>query len=252
MPEGGRLTIATTNLEVDERYAARHGGMQPGSYVLLTVTDSGCGMDESTRARIFEPFFTTKEPGKGTGLGLPTVFGIVKQTGGSIWVESEPGKGAMFGIYLPREPSASAAWTAPAAQPPVSAPGAETILVVDDDDDLRRVATRALEASGYRVLTAANGEEALEVAERHAGDIHLLLTDVVMPKLNGRALAEALLKRRPTVKVIYASGYSDDAIMRPGAPEQGAHWLVKPYVASNLAQKVRDVLDGGKPQRGGH
>jgi CheY-like chemotaxis protein len=202
-------------------------------------------MDESIKAHIFEPFFTTKGPGKGTGLGLSTVFGIVKQSGGSIWVESEPGKGAMFGIYLPRDRSGSVAATTSPSLPVVSATGAETVLVVDDEDDLRRLATRALEALGFKVLTAANGEEALEIAERHADEIHLLLTDVVMPKMNGKTLARELCKRRPGLKVVYVSGYSDDAILGPGGPEERGHWLAKPYAPSDLARKVREVLDQG-------
>jgi two-component system, cell cycle sensor histidine kinase and response regulator CckA len=245
MPEGGRLAIATRNIEVDERYAGDLGGMPTGPYVLLTVADTGCGMDESIKARIFEPFFTTKGLGKGTGLGLPTVFGIVTQSGGSIGVESEPGKGARFGIYLPRELSASAAWTAPPARTPTPVHGGETILLVDDEDDLRGVAARALEESGYRVLVAANGEEALQVAEHYAYDVHLLLTDVAMPKMNGRDLAEELLKRRPAVRVVYVSGYSDSAFVQ-SVLDEGGDCLTKPYVASDLPLKVREVLDRRK------
>ena len=243
MPEGGKLTIETSNVEIDEEYAARHVAVKPGSYVLLAVTDTGCGMDEQTKARIFEPFFTTKEKGKGTGLGLSTVYGIVKQSGGNIWVYSEPGQGTTFKIYLPRELSAA---TATATKPPTvprRATGTETILVVEDEEALRKVAKRTLDAAGYTVLTAADGDEALLTCARHAGDIHLLLTDVVMPRMSGRALAQELSKTRPTLKVLYMSGYTDDAIVHHGVLDAGTHFLGKPFTAADLTRKVREVLD---------
>jgi PAS domain S-box-containing protein len=245
MPEGGKLTIETSNVEIDEEYAARHVAVTPGSYVQLAVSDTGCGMDEQTRERIFEPFFTTKERGKGTGLGLSTVYGIVKQSGGNIWVYSEPGQGTTFKIYLPRAPSAT---TATAIEPTtIRAPstGTETILVVEDEEALRKVALRALEAAGFKVLTAADGNEALMKSAQHAGDIQLLLTDVVMPGMSGRVLAQELAKTRPTVKVVYMSGYTDNAIVHHGVLDAGTHFLAKPFTLAGLTQKVREALDIG-------
>jgi PAS domain S-box-containing protein len=244
MPEGGKLSIETSNVEVDEEYAARHVAVTPGSYVQLAVTDTGRGMDEQTKSRIFEPFFTTKAKGKGTGLGLSTVYGIVKQSGGNIWVYSEVGQGTTFKIYLPRESSAVAAvTTAPAATRPTT--GTETILVVEDEEALRKVAKRSLEAAGYTVLAAADGDEALQVAAQHAGTIHLLLTDVVMPRMSGRALAQELAKSRPTLKVVYTSGYTDNAIVHHGVLDAGTHFIGKPSTGAALTCKVREVLDAG-------
>jgi PAS domain S-box-containing protein len=245
MPEGGKLTIETSNVEIDEEYAARQVAVKPGSYVQLAVSDTGCGMDEQTRERIFEPFFTTKERGKGTGLGLSTVYGIVKQSGGNIWVYSEPGQGTTFKIYLPRAPSAT---TATAIEPTtIRAPstGTETILVVEDEEALRKVALRALEAAGFKVLTAADADEALMKSAQHAGDIQLLLTDVVMPGMSGRVLARELAKTRPTIEVVYMSGYTDNAIVHHGVLDAGTHFLAKPFTLAGLTQKVREVLDIG-------
>ncbi|MFO8070897.1 MAG: ATP-binding protein [Polyangia bacterium] len=251
MPEGGKLTIETRNVEIDEEYAAQHLAVKPGPYVQLVVTDTGCGIDEQTRARIFEPFFTTKNKEKGTGLGLSTVYGIVKQSGGDIWVYSEPGRGTTFKVYLPRELSV----TAPAVVRPSSVPrrtaGTETILVVEDEEALLRIALRTLEAAGYRVLTAANGDEALLVSARHAGDIHLLFTDVVMPRMSGKALAKALSKARPAIEVLYMSGYADDAIVHHGMLDAGTQFLAKPFTAAELTRKVRAVLDAGITNRAG-
>jgi PAS domain S-box-containing protein len=245
MPAGGKLTIETSNVEIDEEYAARHVAVDPGSYVQLTVTDTGSGMDEQTRLRIFEPFFTTKEKGKGTGLGLSTVYGIVKQSGGDVWVYSEPGQGTTFKIYLPRELAA----TVPATRSPPTVSkrptGAETILVVEDEEALRNVARRTLETAGYTVLTAADGNEAVLTIAEHAGDIHLVVTDVVMPRMSGRVLAEELAKTRPTLRVLYMSGYTDDAIVRHGVLDAGTHFLGKPFTAADLARAVREVLDEG-------
>jgi two-component system cell cycle sensor histidine kinase/response regulator CckA len=246
MPEGGKLTIETSNVEIDEEYAARHLAVKPGSYVQLAVTDTGCGMDEQTQARIFEPFFTTKEIGKGTGLGLSTVFGIVKQSGGNIWVYSELGRGTTFKVYLPRDLSATTATTIKPPTVPRSSRGTETILVVEDEEALLRVALRALGTAGYIVLTAANGREALLQSAQHAGDIHLLLTDVVMPHMSGTVLAQELSKKRPTVKVVYMSGYTDDSIVHHGVLDAGTRFLAKPFTSTDLAQKVREVLDEGK------
>ena len=243
MPEGGRLAIETTNIEVDEEQAAQQRDMKAGSYVQLTITDSGCGMDETTKARIFEPFFTTKEEGKGTGLGLSTVFGIVRQTGGCVRVDSTLGKGTTFRICLPRETAAGTPRRVIASRVPASATGTETILLVEDEDALRPAATRGLEMAGYIVLSAASGEEALRVVSRHAGDIHLLLTDVVMPGKDGQTLASELCRMLPGLKVVYMSGYTDDAIIHRSVPDGPVHFLAKPFTATSLAQKVREVLD---------
>jgi len=243
MPAGGKLTIETANVEFDEEYAARHVAVTPGAYVRLAVTDTGCGMDEKTKARLFEPFFTTKQKGKGTGLGLSTVYGIVKQSGGNIWVYSELGLGTTFKIYLPRELDAAA--TVPQTEHVVTrATGTETVLVVDDEEALRRVAQRSLTAAGFTVLTAAGGAEALESAAQHPAEIQLLLTDVVMPKMSGRALALELAKTRPAIKVLYMSGYTDNAIVHHGVLDEGTQFLGKPFTGAELARKVREVLDG--------
>jgi PAS domain S-box-containing protein len=246
MPAGGKLTIETANVEVDAEYAARHVAANPGPYVQLTVTDTGCGMNEQTRERLFEPFFTTKEKGKGTGLGLSTVYGIVRQTGGNIWVYSEPGQGTTFKVYLPRAPATTTETT---VKPPLlggsHATGTETIVVVEDEEGLLKVARRALEAAGYTVVTAGEGEEALRLCAQHAGEIDLLVTDVVMPGMSGRALADALAKTRPTLKVLYMSGYTDNAIVHHGVLDAGTLFLGKPFTSATLTQKVREVLDEG-------
>lgn len=243
MPDGGKLTIETSNVELDAESGAHHVGAEPGPYVLLTVSDTGCGMNEQTKRRLFEPFFTTKEKGKGTGLGLSTVYGIVKQSGGNIWVYSELGMGTTFKIYLPRELSARA--TLPRLQAVLEpATGTETILVVEDEESLRKVARRALEIAGYKVLTAGAGDEALLISAQHEGIIHLLLTDMVMPRMSGQALAQALLKARPLTKVLYMSGYTDSAIIDHGVLDEGIHFIGKPFTAADIAQKVRNVLDG--------
>ncbi len=244
MRSGGKLTLETSNVEISEQTAACHLHMESGAYVVLTVTDTGCGMDEPTKNRIFEPFFTTKEPGKGTGLGLSTVLGIVEQSGGNIWVRSEPGQGTTFKIHLPLSTSGSI----PAPSNPPSVPtrstGAETILVVEDEEALLKVATRTLEGAGYQVIAAANAEEALLTAAQHGGDIHLLLTDVVMPGMNGKLLAQELKKTRPTLAVLYMSGYADSALGQRGVLDRGMHFLAKPFIAVELARKVRTVLNG--------
>jgi PAS domain S-box-containing protein len=245
MPEGGKLTIETSNVEIDEEYAARHVAVTPGSYVQIAVTDTGSGMDEQTRARIFEPFFTTKPKGKGTGLGLSTVYGIVKQSGGNVWVYSELGQGTTFKVYLPRELSATTATAIKPSAIPRRVTGTETILVVEDEEALRKVAKRSLEAAGYRVLTAAAGDDALLVSAQHAGDIQLLLTDVVMPRMSGRVLAQELAKTRPTLKIVYMSGYTDNAIVHHGVLDAGTHFLAKPFTSAALTEKVREVLDEG-------
>src|ERR1017187_2386058 len=242
MSAGGKLTIETSNVELDEEYVAHHVSVKPGPYVQLAVTDTGCGMDEQTKTQLFEPFFTTKEKGKGTGLGLSTVYGIVKQSGGNIWVYSELGLGTTFKIYLPRELSVRA--TAIRLQAIVEpATGTETILVVEDEEALRQIARRSLEAAGYTVLTAGAGDEALLISAQHAGIIHLLLTDVVMPRMSGKALAQAFLKTRPTTKVLYMSGYADNAFVHHGVVDEGTNFIGKPFTATDIAHKIRSVLD---------
>jgi PAS domain S-box-containing protein len=242
MPEGGRLTIETSNVDLDEGYAAEHVDVKPGPYVMLAATDTGCGMDEQTRARIFEPFFTTKGPKKGTGLGLSTVYGIVRQSGGNITVYSEPGQGTTFKIYLPREHGAVAVTS---GHPLSTAPavGTETILVVEDEPALGTVVKRILGAAGYTVLVAQDGGEALLISEGHDGEIHLVLTDVIMPQMSGKAFVDRLVKVRPEIKVLYMSGYTDDAIVHHGVLDAGTQFIAKPFNAADLARKVREVLD---------
>ncbi len=242
MPNGGKVTIETANVELDEHYATRHVGVAPGRYVMLAVSDNGTGMDEQTKARIFEPFFTTKEPGKGTGLGLSTVYGIVKQSGGNIWLYSEPGRGTTFKIHFPAVDATVD--QAPTAGPAGGLDGVETVLVAEDDEQLRRLAHRALSGHGYTVLEADGGAAALDVARRHPGPIHLLLTDVLIPGMDGRSLAQALRAERPEVRVLFMSGYADKAIVHHGVLDTGVAYLAKPFTTDAVVRKVREVLDG--------
>lgn len=245
MPQGGRITIETANVLLDETYAASHPEVRPGSFVMLAVTDTGCGMDAATQVRIFEPFFTTKGAGKGTGLGLATVYGIVKQSGGSIYVYSEAGRGTSFKIYLPRVEEAVAAPVRPAAAPTpqTRAGGQETLLVVEDDDAVRALTRTVLRGKSYNVIEAIDADEALRWVEEHSEPIHLLVTDVVMPGMSGRALAERLTELRPELKVLYVSGYTDDAVVRHGLLEAEIAFLQKPFTPDALARKVRELLD---------
>jgi PAS domain S-box-containing protein len=240
MPRGGHLSLETANVELDETYTQTHIPVQPGLYVMLAVSDTGAGMDEATRERIFEPFFTTKEKGHGTGLGLSTVYGIVKQSGGYIWVYTEPGRGTTFKVYLPRVqvPAEPFVVPEPASLPAV---GNETILLVEDEESVRALVRRALEASGYRVLEAADGGEAVEIARSQSVD--LLLTDMVLPGMGGSEIAARIRDIHPRAKVLYTSGYTDDVIVRRGLMERGAAFLEKPFTPNVLARRVRAVLD---------
>jgi len=241
MPAGGKLTIETANVVLDEAYAAHHLEVEPGEYVLLAVSDTGTGMSDEVKAHLFEPFFTTKEEGKGTGLGLATVFGIVKQNKGHVWVYSEPGQGTTFKIYLPRVSEDAARPVQPLTLS--AARGSETVLLVEDETVVRELVGDILAAQGYRVLVAQDGVQALQVGKDHEGPIHLLVTDVVMPRLSGKALADQLRSGRPEVRVLYTSGYTDNAIARHGVLDEGVHFLSKPFELEALARKVRDVLD---------
>jgi len=245
MPSGGKLTLETSNVTLDEDYSRIHAPLRPGEYVMLAISDTGAGMDAETQSHIFEPFFTTKGP-KGTGLGLSTVYGIVKQSGGYIWVYSEVGRGTTFKIYLPR-----VAWIgeAAAAQPAASVenhkvePGTETILLVEDEANLRYLARQFLEKQGYRVIEAADGAVAMQIAVAHEGVIHLLLTDVIMPGMNGRELAQRICEIRPNVQVLYMSGYTENVVGHNGTLDAGVRLLQKPFSLRNLKNIVREVLD---------
>jgi signal transduction histidine kinase/ActR/RegA family two-component response regulator len=245
MPTGGKLKIRTANVELDQTYTRTHPGSRPGNYVLLAVTDTGTGMDSGTITHIFEPFFTTKDVGKGTGLGLATVYGIVKQSNGYIWVDSAPGKGTSFEIYLPRHVGQPAA-EEPKADGTERLRGSESILLVEDAQPLRKLAQTFLEAAGFRVWSAGSGEEALEVAAGSGVNFDLLLTDVVMPGMNGRVLAEQLLPRQPGMRVLYMSGYTDSFIAGHGVLEPGTYLVHKPFTEEELIRKAREVLDGRK------
>jgi signal transduction histidine kinase/ActR/RegA family two-component response regulator len=242
MPQGGHLVVETANADLDEEYVRRNVGSRPGPHVMLAVSDSGLGIPRELQKHIFEPFFTTKEQGKGTGLGLATVYGIVKQSGGYIEVDSEPGRGTTFRIYLPRVDSASpAAERSPRAAAPTG--GTETILLVEDEDGVRELARDILRSSGYTVLEGRNGAEGLLLGERHQGALDLLLTDVVMPRMSGRELAERMVSLRPELSVLYMSGYTDDAVIRHGVLGADTAFLQKPFTPAALVQRVRETLD---------
>lgn len=245
MPNGGKLTIETSNVVLDEAYASRHRGVQPGPYVRLTVSDTGCGMDAETQSHIFEPFFTTKEKGKGTGLGLATVLGVVEQSGGHIWVYSELGQGTTFKVYLLQ---VGEMIQAPKVSDPLSElhNGSGTVLLVEDDESVRELVGDSLRKSGYTVLEAKNGTQALELSENHSSRMPLLITDMVMPGMNGRELAQRLWVRHPHLKVLFMSGYTDSAML--GILEVGTAFLQKPFSAQDLASKLRELLEG-KPEQ---
>jgi CheY-like chemotaxis protein len=259
MPDGGHLTITTSNVEMDV-ISAQQRGVAPGAYVVLEVSDTGIGIDSETQKHLFEPFFTTKDQGKGTGLGLSTVYGIARQSGGHIRLDSEPGKGATCRVYLPRveqaqevlargvsgqrEGAAVARDDAQGGDRTEARQRRETVLLVEDAKRVRQVVREILEMNGYQVLEARHGAEALKLSARHQGPIHLMVTDVVMPEMSGRELAQRLMPLRPDMRVLYMSGYTtDDAIVRHGVLDSGIAFIAKPFTPDGLAAKVRDVLD---------
>ena len=242
MPSGGKLTLETANVELDEEYAREHKDVQPGRYVMVAVSDTGSGMDAQTLERIFEPFFTTKEMGRGTGLGLSTVYGIIKQSGGHIWVYSEPGHGTTFKIYLTRVEDA-AEKVVRAGRSVTMVRGAETILLVEDDEQVRNLTHSILASCGYTVLVAPDGAAVSKVCQSHSGDVDLLLTDVVMPSVSGRQVASQISARWPRAKVLFMSGYTENAIVHHGVLDSDTHFLAKPFTPATLADKVREVLD---------
>jgi len=249
MPQGGKITLETSNVELDEAYAAKHADCKPGRYVRLAVSDDGCGMSAEVQAHVFEPFFTTKGPGQGTGLGLATVYGIVKQSGGTVNVYSELEFGTTIKIFLPSVETPAAATENDQLAPRVMG-GYESILVVEDEDAVRAIAVLALQTQGYTVLQADSGRKALRIAEKYPVEIDMLMTDVVMPGMSGRELAAAILERSPSLKLLYVSGYTDDAIVRHGILQEEVAFLQKPYTPLSLARKVREVLDKPGPIAG--
>jgi CheY-like chemotaxis protein len=242
MPGGGRLTIETCNVELDDAYARRHTDVLPGPYVLIAVSDTGCGMDEDTKSRIFEPFFTTKDVGKGTGLGLSTIYGIVRQSGGHIWVYSEVGRGTTFKIYFPRVEGPPEEFET-LGQRAALARGTETVLLVEDEAEVRKLVREILEMNGYKVLEVDRGSKAIEIGERCEEPIHLMITDVVMPGMSGRELAQRLAPVRPQMRVLYMSGYTENAIVHHGVLDEETAFIQKPFTPAALALKVRQVLD---------
>jgi len=240
MPGGGKLIIETANAQVDQTNAGPNVDLKPGSYVVLAISDTGMGMDPETVTHLFEPFFTTKAPGKGTGLGLATAYGIVKQSGGAISVYSEPGRGTTVKIYLPSTEAKAA--EAAEQEPAAALRGSETILVLEDEARVRKLVCEVLAARGYHVLEAVRGEEAIRMATEHQGRIHLLLTDVVMPEMSGPQALEQIRARQPNMKVLFMSGYTDEAMVHHGIPDSGAPFLQKPFLPETLARKVREVL----------
>ena len=246
MPDGGRLTVETANVTLDEQYTSNHVSVVPGDYILLTVSDTGFGMSDEVQARIFDPFFTTKGIDKGTGLGLSMVYGIVKQSGGNIWVYSEESHGSSFKIYLPRVDESVQQYSRgdEASDTPR---GNETILIAEDEESVRKLAVQVLELQGYTVLVAPNGGAALLICERHEGPIDLLITDIVMPELGGIELSGRLAALRPNMKVMYMSGYTNNAMPGQVALEVGPRFIQKPFTPDSLARRVRVILDSREP-----
>lgn len=246
IPAGGRIHIETADIEIGEAVAREHG-LHHGAFVMLSITDNGHGITPEAMSHLFEPFFTTKDQGKGTGLGLSTVYRIVKECGGDIWVNSAPGHGATFTICLPRAEAQETRGVEPTGTTVVAQAGSETLLVVEDEDGVRRLLTHVLHRRGYKVLEAANGEEALEIFQKRAADISLVLTDIVMPQMSGRELGTLLQRIRPGIKLVYMSGYTDDVLVRTGALGPGMSFLQKPLRPEVLAAKVREALDSVAP-----
>jgi CheY-like chemotaxis protein len=242
MPTGGNLTIETANVSLDQEYASRHVGIQPGRYVMLAVSDTGSGMDEATRARIFDPFFTTKEKGKGTGLGLSTVYGIVQQSGGSIWVYSELNQGTSFKVYLPELQSDESPHVVESTVDEIQS-GSETILLVEDEEVVRGLTANILEGAGYQVIAASGGAEAVKLYADRNEPIDLLLTDVVMPQTSGKVVADRLTQMQPGLKVLFMSGYTDEAIVHHGVLDANVEFIQKPFTPAALSRKIREVLD---------
>jgi two-component system cell cycle sensor histidine kinase/response regulator CckA len=243
MPRGGQLVLETANTHLDEEYARRHVGVLPGDFVMLAVSDTGCGIPAEILPHIFEPFFTTKEQGKGTGLGLPTAYGIVKQSGGSVWVDSEVGHGSVFKVYLPRtEAAAERSHSEAVAVGPLR--GSENLLVVEDEEAVREATSEYLSSRGYTVFQAKSGDDALQVLEQFAGTVHLLITDVVMPGMSGPGMAKRVLELRPETRVLYISGYTQNMAVEHGV-DATSGFLQKPFTLSALGRKVREVLEAG-------
>jgi CheY-like chemotaxis protein len=243
MPNGGKLTIETGSVQLSESFSAAQIGVAPGSYLVISVSDTGVGMDEETQSHLFEPFFTTKNPGRGTGLGLATAYGIIRQSGGAIRIWSQLGRGTTARIYLP--PVEAKAWARTESKAASSGPltGAESILVVEDEARVRKLIVDVLTAKGYGVLEATRGEDALRISRTHKGIIDLAVVDVVMPEISGPDFVRQLTRLRPDVRVLYISGYTDEAIVHHGIPESGAAFLQKPFLPDELARKVRQVID---------
>jgi two-component system, cell cycle sensor histidine kinase and response regulator CckA len=242
MPRGGTITIETANVKLDEAYASKLVGLSAGDYVMLAISDTGTGMDQETQKRIFEPFFTTKEKGKGTGLGLSTVYGIIRQSGGNIWVYTEPGEGTTFKVYMPQIEAEVGGSVIPHSSS-IMQDGNETVLLVEDEEMVRKLASQLLKESGYSVLEASGGDEAMDICKTYQEPIDLLITDVVMPKMSGRDVAAQLKTLHPETRVLFMSGYTDDAIVHHGIVDSDIAFIQKPFSATSLTQKIREVLD---------
>jgi CheY-like chemotaxis protein len=240
MPNGGSLVIETTRVELDDGYASVHADVRAGPFVMLAISDTGIGMDAATQSKIFEPFFTTKDPGRGTGLGLATVYGIVKQMGGLVWVYSEPGHGATFKVYLPRETSPSTTTESPSVA--VVSERRGTVLLVEDDDAVRLAVRRMLEKLGFQILEAKDGEDGVRVANAHTGHIDVLVTDLMMPRMDGRTLANTLAAARPDMRVVFVSGYTDDAVVRRGLIDSAHAFVQKPFTGEQLANTISGLI----------